>query len=97
MSKEIKQLKTDLKNTEYELSNIAKMKRHLKWFLVLGALVAPVGMIWHILLSFVIFGLFAVLYLTSYYISYGHTKGLNRRVGALIERLDELGANDPTF
>ena len=97
MPEEINQLKTDLKNTKHELGNINKMKRHLKWFVVLGALVSPLGMMWHIALCFVIFGLFLVLFLTSYYISYGHTKGLNRRLGAIMERLNELGANDTTF
>jgi hypothetical protein len=91
MREEINRLETDLKNTTLEIANIEKMKRHLKWFLVLGALTAPVGFLWHLLLCFVIFGLFLILYGTAYYISYGHTKGLNRRRGAILERLQQLG------
>ena len=91
MREEINRLETDLKNTNHELANIAKMKRHLKWFVVLGVLTSPIGMFWHFLISCSIFGLFFVLYGTSYYISYGHTKGLSRRREFILERLQELG------
>ena len=47
MREEINRLETDLKNTNHELANIAKMKRHLKWFVVLGVLTSPIGMFWH--------------------------------------------------
>ncbi len=91
MREEIKRLETDLKNTTLELANIEKMKRHLKWFIILGALASPIGFFWHFFLCFVIFGLFLILYGTAYYISYGHTKGLTRRQETLSERLEQLG------
>ena len=50
MREEIKRLEIDLKNTTLEIANIEKMKRHLKWFVVLGGLASPIGFFWHFFL-----------------------------------------------
>ena len=91
MKDDLAQLRTDLKNTDNELREIVRIRKHLYWFLVLGLFTSPLGFLWHWIMCFVVFGLFGVLYATAYYISYGHTKGLNRRRDLLSEQLTNLG------
>ena len=91
MEDEITQLKLDFRNTDQELNTILLMRKKLYWFLVIGTFLAPLGIFWHFILCFLIFGLFAVLYFTSAYISYGHKNNLQRRRAYLSDRLHQLG------
>ena len=91
MNEEAAQFQLDLKNTEEELREIVRVRKHLYWFLVLGVLFSPLGFFWHWILCFVVFGLFGVLFATASYISFGHKKNLNRRREHLVERLTEMG------
>ena len=91
MKEEIAQLQLDLENTEKELIGLVKTRKNLYWFMIAGVLLAPLGILWHFILCFVIFGLFGVLFATSSYITYGHTKNLNYRRNHLVQRLNELG------
>lgn len=96
MNEEVVLLQSDLKNTETELRGIVRIQKRLYWFLAPGVLLAPLGLLWHWILCFVIFGLFGVLFATASYISYGHQKGLGRRRDHLVERLTDLG-HPPEF